>query len=215
MKYLHERGIVMKRTVCIIISLILIVMSVSALADVKIDKKHFPDSNFREYIKENIDTNKDGKLSKTEINQTVRILISRWQITSLKGIEIFTSLFALECRDNSITELNLSKNKMLEHLDCSNNKITKLNIKKNSKLITCYCQNNNLTKLDVSKNNKLSTLCCEDNKIKKLNISKCKKLVRLVNRFEPEHSGLSGQGNYLWKGAGAYLRIDDTTELIK
>lgn len=45
-------------------------------------------------------------------------------LTSLRGIEHFTSLTTLYCGYNLLTELDLSRNKALTVLDCSANSLT-------------------------------------------------------------------------------------------
>ena len=58
----------------------------------------------------------------------VRDLSYIGDLTSLAGIEYFSALDTLYCYGNQLTELNLSKNKVLTVLGCGNNKLTSLNI---------------------------------------------------------------------------------------
>jgi hypothetical protein len=110
-----------------------------AVEAVTIDEKHFPDSSFRYYVRENFDTDQNGELSPEEIDAVKRISCSggETEITSLQGIRYFTELTQLECDYNRLKQLDLSEN----------TKLTKL-----------YCYSNNLTKLDISKNKKLEAL---------------------------------------------------------
>lgn len=81
-------------------------------------------------------------------------------LTSLRGIEHFTSLTTLGCGYNQLTELDLSQNKALTELDCSANPLTKLDVSQNPALTTLYCEYDQLTELDVSQNTALTELSC-------------------------------------------------------
>ena len=48
----------------------------AAQGDVKINSTNFPDKGFRKYVSENIDLNKDGVLSKSEIKSVKTIYLS-------------------------------------------------------------------------------------------------------------------------------------------
>ena len=153
----------------------------AAQGDVKINSTNFPDKGFRKYISENIDLNKDGVLSKSEIKSVKTIYLSEseedgYTCKSLTGINIFTELQTLKCAGNKLTTLDVSKNTKLVKLDCDVNKLTKLDVSKNTKLVELDCDVNKLTKLDVSKNSKLEYLSCKDNKLTKLDVSRNSKL---------------------------------------
>ena len=79
--------------------------TVSAAGDVKINEKNFPDSVFRDYVKENFDKNKDGKLSSSEVKNATSVNVMGVSITSLKGIEYLTELTELLCSHSSLTTL--------------------------------------------------------------------------------------------------------------
>lgn len=57
-----------------------VVTASAATAKVKIDKKAFPDSKFRLYVKYYFDTNSDGYLSKKERNNAALISAKYWKI---------------------------------------------------------------------------------------------------------------------------------------
>lgn len=124
-------------------ALSLTVMSVTAFAaegDVDINETNFPDENFRAYVSENCDTSKDGKLSADEIAAVTRIDCSESQITSLKGIETFTALVSLNCEENALTELDISKNTELSYIRCYGNQIKELDITNDPVLVSYYAQ---------------------------------------------------------------------------
>ena len=174
--------------------------------DIPIDEAHFPDDYFRTYISNNIDSDKDGILSKTEIENTTDIDVCNSSNKSLQGIEYFTSLQRLYCWNNwnqKLTALDLSKNTALQELYCNNNKLTTLDIsgcialktlycydnnlmtldlRSCSSLLTLGCKNNNLTTLDVSKNTSLQYLNCDHNNLTALDVSSCTALGALYCR---------------------------------
>ena len=163
----------MKKLVCFIICMILLSICTVSLASVKINKKNFPDKNFREYIREFLDTNQDKKLSNSEIDQVVEIFVQGRSIKSLTGIERFPNLTTLNCSANKLKELNIGKNTKLQTLLCSSNDLTKLDITGNKALSTLNCSSNyDLKKLDLRKNKKLTHLYCEGCCLSKLNTSK-------------------------------------------
>ena len=79
---------------------------------VAINEANFPDANFRSFVSDNYDTNKDGYLIGDELAVTT-MDVSGKGITNLKGIEHFTSLTSLNCSNNVLTAVDLSKNTKL------------------------------------------------------------------------------------------------------
>ena len=139
-------------------------------AGVAIDGTNFPDANFRTVVK-NFDTNKDGSLSDTEIAAVEEIECVSKKISDLTGISHFTALKSLNCRNNQLTTLDVSKNTALEELNCYNNQLTKLDVSKNTSLKILKCNYNQLTTLDVSKNTALTELRSNNNQLTSLDIS--------------------------------------------
>ena len=146
---------------------------------VAIDKENFPDDNFREYLLDQ-DYGKDGVLTEREIMNITEIDVYDMDISSLQGIEYFTALTMLDCDDNELTALDISKNTALVKLYCSWNHLTSLDITNNVALKRLLCYDNELTSLDVSKNTALTYLDCEENKITALDVSMCTELESLT-----------------------------------
>lgn len=175
----------------------------------------FPDQVFREFVKQ-YDNNNDGKLSQDELAAVTEMDLDPYdvpydkpyrgeKISSLKGIEHFTSLKNLNCKLNLLTELDVSQNPALESLDCSYNQLRALDVSNNLALkeLNCCgsnngsyklsaldvsncpaleklnCKGNELSTLDVSKNSELNSLNCGDNKLSALNVSNNSKLTIL------------------------------------
>ncbi len=148
---------------------------------VDIDADHFPDGQFRKFVKNNIDKDGNGKLSRLEITGMTSITVSGQEIADLKGIEYFNELITLTCTNNPLTGMDLSKNTKLKILRCDNNKIKSLDLSKNTKLATLVCNNNKLTSIDTSKNPALSKLQCQKNNITKIDISDNPLLLKAYN----------------------------------
>ena len=108
---------------------------------VAIDETNFPDFNFREnwVLKQAFAA--DNYLTDQEAASVTAIDVSSKGIADLTGIEYFTALISLNCSDNLLTALDLSKNTALEVLDCSNNYLNALDVSKNTALkeLYCYC----------------------------------------------------------------------------
>ena len=73
------------------------------------------------------------------------------------------TIIGLQCLNNQLTELDVSKNSKLIDLNCSSNQLKSLDLSKNTKLRGLSCILNQLTKLDVSKNIELKYLKCGGN----------------------------------------------------
>ena len=160
---------------------------VSAQADpvgsefVEINSTNFPDQDFLQYVKDNIDTadttgQKDGKLSQAERDAVTEISITNTNCTDLTGIAYFANLKILYCNDNKLTGLDMSGNPALEQLLCYENKLESLNVTKNKNLSTLKCQHNRLNELNLKDNEKLTELNCSYNQLTTLDVSKNAKL---------------------------------------
>ena len=93
------------------------------------------------------------------------------ELTSLKGIEYFTSLKTLRCSSNQLTSLDVSNNLALESLYCYYNALISLDVSNNLALESLYCYYNALISLDVSNNSALVNLSCGNNALISLDIS--------------------------------------------
>ena len=168
--------------------------------DIPIDATNFPDDNWRAFVLEHFDGDENERLSAEEIDAVGIINVAANDIADLKGIEFFTSLEELNCINNRLHSLDLSKNTKLKNLNCSNffkpvdvieedpeeeifysthNQISVLDLSMNEALETLYCGHVSMTELDVSKNEALTSLYCAYNHLKSLNIGRCRALVTL------------------------------------
>ena len=141
---------------------------------IKIDDVNFPDERFQDFVRQ-FDTDHDGfytydYLSQKELDAVQKLDIINYSITSLKGIEFFTALTDLNCCNNWIASLDVSKNTVLITLDCSCNSLSSLDVSHNTELSTLNCSCNRLTSLDINTNNALINLSCFGNQITVLDI---------------------------------------------
>ncbi len=170
----------MKKTMGILLSLVLTLICAAALADVEISETNFPDPNFRQYIIDiGWDSDGDGILKDDEISVLNYISCDNRGIKSLKGIEYFTGLEAIWCSNNQLTSLDVSKNTALKELIVDNNQLSNLDVSKNTSLTSLGCNKNQLTSLDVSENTSLTELYCHTNQITSLDVSKNTSLTKL------------------------------------
>ena len=148
-----------------------------------IDETNFPDANFRSYVLASFDSNGDEKLDDEEIANVKYINAPAKTISSLKGIEYFTELEGLDCDNNQLTSLDVSKNTKLVKLICSKNALTSLNTSHNPLLKKLDIYNNKITSIDVSQNTELETLYIGRNPIETLNVKNNVKLMELQSEL--------------------------------
>lgn len=146
---------------------------------IHIDPAHFPDANFLKYVEKIIDTDHSGTLSQEERNATV-IYVLGMGIKDLTGIEFFPELENLDCSENQLTQLDVSKNPKLERLVCYENKLTSLDVSGNTSLTELHCYTNQLTSLNLGENANLDILNCVVNRLTSLDLSGNANLTRLA-----------------------------------
>ena len=148
-------------------------LSMTAFAQetsVEINETNFPDATFRGIVMA-YDTDGDNVLSDSEIEQVTLINCHEKDIASLKGIEFFTALEKLNCRDNRLSSLDVSKNTALKELSCSSNQLSGLDVSKNTALEGLNCSDNQLSFLDLRNNTALKELDCDNNRLGFLDVS--------------------------------------------
>lgn len=148
-------------------------------AGVAIDYWNFPDDNFRRWLLCQ-DYGADGELTDEEIAGIKMIDVSARRIQSLQGIAFFNALMVLDCNENQLTALDVSRNTALKLLYCDQNQLTTLNVSGCTGLQVLSCSINRLTRLDVSKNTALTSLSCYWNLLTTLDVSKNTKLESLA-----------------------------------
>lgn len=138
---------------------------------IPIDPAHFPDDHFIAYVELRCDKDGDGTLSQAELDGVTELYVAYANIKDLTGIELFPNLDKLDCKNNNLTRLDVSKNTKLTKLYCEFNQLTGLDLSKNTALTELNCQVNQLTSLDLSKNTALTKLDCALNPLTSLDVS--------------------------------------------
>ena len=169
---------------------------------------NFPDANFRKYMLDNFDLNKNGKISLSEANTVTEIRVSTVDIETLNGIESLKFLESLIVSNETgggygvgnadgstdfhgnnpqgkLKSLDLSNNKALYYLDCSYNLISELDVSHNPNLTVLNCQYNKLKSINVSKASNLNYLNCSWNYISSLDVSNNKAITTIFCDLNP------------------------------
>lgn len=136
---------------------------------VKLIPSFTEEKKFIYYLLNNFDTDGDGSLELTAIENAKELNISDIGISTLAGVlDQMPNLEILDCSKNNLSSIDLSKNELLTKLDCSNNKLQTLNLGNNQNLLELYCNNNYLSSLDCSNNEYLYAVDFCDNYISEI-----------------------------------------------
>jgi Leucine-rich repeat (LRR) protein len=108
----------------------------------------FTDANFKAFVLQKFDSNRDGAIQKSEVENVAHVDVPNKNIASLAGIEHFTALTRLWCSYNQLTALDVSRNTALDWLECNNNQLTELDVSQNTKLGWFICHLNRLPSED-------------------------------------------------------------------
>lgn len=128
-----------------------------------------PDQNFEQVLVDlGYDSVVNGKVPTSNITGITHLLIGNKAVSDLTGIESFSSLQWLDCKDNSLLELDLTNNDSLLYLDCANNLLNHLKLGTSLNELRCY--SNNITSLDLSNSIDLTFLNCSNTRLECLNV---------------------------------------------
>ena len=113
-------------------------------------KTYVPDDKFEQALIDlGYDTTLDDSVLTANISDVTSLDVMGKEISDLTGIEAFTALIVLECDNNQLTSLDMSKNIALKELHCPGNQLTSLNVSKNTALEILNCERNQLTYLNM------------------------------------------------------------------
>jgi len=146
---------------------------------------NFPDANFKNALintncydyfgsslpDSDIDFNDDGEIDVSEAIQVDNLHLDDRNIESLEGIEYFTNLELLYCKDNYIQSLDFSTMPNFKTLRCRNNEISSINITQNIELEVIVLSSNELTDLDTSQNINLKEIWASNNSITSVDVT--------------------------------------------
>lgn len=133
--------------------------------DIEDESNEFPDKNFNNQLHEQkVDINIDTRLTLREVEACKNLEVSAKEIKDVTGLQLLTSLEALDISENRIEtfftgdENTLASLTGLKLLDCSSNKLQLIDLSNNAELTDLNCGDNMLFALDLSNNKKLSEL---------------------------------------------------------
>lgn len=135
-----------------------------------------PDENFREYLESRMKVNPGAPYSKVDAAEKVQgIAIDKnrfsKQISSLKGIEYFTSVHNLHVKHTSITELDISALNKLTYLDIGENQLRSVTLPFAEKLSHIIIIKNQIETLDITKTPSLKMFQSTQNQLKVIDTS--------------------------------------------
>lgn len=155
---------------------------------------YFTDPNFRDYLYYYHHTQSavspsgiirpssvtDEIMTNEELAAVREINVQGLNISSLVGINYFTNLETLNCSQNRIVTLNVTRCAKLKELNCMSNSLTHLNVQGCTNLETLICTGNRITgTLNVSGCTALKTVDCSSNQLMNLNMNDCANLESL------------------------------------
>ena len=148
-------------------------------ASVEINSTNFPDENFREYISEEFDDDKNGVLSEEEIEDATYIDLYYVECKSLEGISFFTNLKNLDCWGIEATSVDLRNNKELTSVYMYYNKIDSVNVNGLENLGYLTVNECELKSIDVGSCTALQSLSCDGNGLPSIDVTDCIDLIEL------------------------------------
>lgn len=168
----------------------------------------FFDKGFEALCLEHYDLNRDGRLSRYEAQRVVTLDCAGAGLTSLTDLREFTSLRRLDCRDNALTELDLSLLTRLEEVRCDGNSLGRLVVDNLRGLTVLSCRGNALAQLDLASTPSLVELDCRSNRLRTLDVSTCAPTLQADVRDNPELATV------YYKSATQVVSADGATELV-
>ena len=156
---------------------------------IPIDKEHFPDDNFRNWILKTLTPyyTEDAfgrKYLTDEREGALYFDLTGLEVASIEGLKYFPNAFGLFLGDgyrqdengdwvwhsNYLTEVDLSQNKNLGEVHLNHNQLTELDVSGLPRLQWLNCSDNQLSVIDVSHNANLAVLWCGGNGTHTLNL---------------------------------------------
>jgi PKD repeat protein len=124
-----------------------------------------PDPNFEQaLIDVGIDSGPiDGVVLTANVSLVSGLAIDNKNISDLTGIEDFSSITFILCRNNQLTSLNFSQNLLLKSIYAGFNSITTVNLTQNDSLELLNLNDNLINSIDVTQNYKLKELLLHNN----------------------------------------------------
>jgi hypothetical protein len=139
----------------------------------------FECDNFAAAVREIAGIPDGADIQRSDVEHIRELDVKGRGITSLAGIEYFTSLQVLICQENNITELDISNNLELSILHGAVNRLTYIDVSSNTALTVLDLMGNRILSLDVSRNINLIQLDLMNNPLETLDVSYNEELMYL------------------------------------
>ena len=144
----------------LLFTLVVLLSTLAARADVAINATNFPDANFRSYL---LSEYPSGTITTAQLNARTELILERKGISDMTGVQYFTQLTKLDLYNNNLTSFDASPLTKLKYLNLGYNKLTSVIVNNNTALEQLYLQNNQLTVLTVYQKSALRTLWMRNN----------------------------------------------------
>ena len=190
-------------------ALLVLLGTACGLAEDERDEKNkyiyltFYDKAFETYCLGAFDVDGDGRISRYEAQRVLRMDCSERGIASLSDLKEFTRLERLDCRGNTLSQLDVTMTR-LERLD-----LVSLDVNGLRGLTDLNCSGNRLPRLDLQSNASLASLDCSDNALAgTLDLTACASALRADVRSNPDLATvrcLAAQG----------VSFDGRTEIVR
>ncbi len=170
------------------------------------------DTEFLRYLTDKFDTDYDSFVSLAEASSVEEINIANSEysgISSLYGVQMFTSLERLYVPGQALTSLDLGSNPALSVLCCDSNPLKSLNLSGNANLKMLYCQSTPLEDIDLSHNTLLEAAYLSHCSLKALDVSLCASLKTLDVNDNPDLTRI-----IISHSQNINISKDDTAEIV-
>jgi hypothetical protein len=140
--------------------------------NIPIDSVNFPDSGFRTYVLDQLDTDKDSLLSSSEVVKATYLDINFMNISSVKGIEYLRMLATVNASDNNLDSLDLSHNPNVQDVDIPfNSGLKSINVSACPKLSSLTFNECSIDSIDISNNHNLDYFLADNNNLRKVDFT--------------------------------------------
>jgi len=144
--------------------------------------------NFRNAVRTRVNRPEPERIFYEDVSRIAGLWVQNLGITSLAGIEHFTSLHTINFMNNNMTgSVDFSENLFLNEIWAPGNLLTSVNIVNNRYLRWVNFRDSNLTQLDVSNNHILEEILIERNNIDSMDLSNN----RWIRWFRADNNGMT------------------------
>lgn len=137
------------------------------------DRSVFECEAFSDWIRQNVDGGRDGRLSEWECLRVGEIDVSgETQIKSVKGVEVFSNLFSLDVSGSGISYIDVSRLTRLAFLNVENTNIKELDLTHSVMMYDLNADDTQISEIDTSPCNELHSLSVKRTGIRSLDLRK-------------------------------------------